>query len=388
MAGLLEYTKNGQVTEPPLYRFMKGNVQSFLNSIPDPSKLSKEEQLALAANITPTTGILGTFIGAGSKLWNSKTNDVAKALEKKGVAPETIWSQTGNVKAPDGKWRQEISDLEANILPVENKDVTYSLPKVISHEKLYQSYPDLESTMMGFKKTTGQSSYYSPEMDMIKIGEMSAAYKNQAQYDKELNKIYKQAEELQKKGLLTAEKDAELNKKANELANKWFDTEKVVYEPNKSSLLHEIQHAVQQRENFAKGGSTSQFYDNTWDKILSANQKISEKNAQIDETYKMLEQARANKFNDPTAEKRIEALKNRYDTLMNEKLSYAKDAQLNPDEEAYKQYKRLFGEAEARLTQNRIPLTQEQRLQYYPYAQGQYGLDVPYGELTIQGLLK
>jgi len=59
MAGLLEYTKNGQVTEPPLYRFMRGNVQSFLNSIPDPSKLSKKEQLDLAANITPTMGLLG-----------------------------------------------------------------------------------------------------------------------------------------------------------------------------------------------------------------------------------------------------------------------------------------------------------------------------------------
>jgi hypothetical protein len=51
MAGLLEYTKNGQVTEPPLYRFMRGNVQSFLNSIPDPSGLTREEQLNLAANV-------------------------------------------------------------------------------------------------------------------------------------------------------------------------------------------------------------------------------------------------------------------------------------------------------------------------------------------------
>ena len=92
MAGLLEYTKNGQVTEPPLYRFMRGNVQSFLNSIPDPSGLTREEQLNLAANVTPTMGLLGTFIGKGSKLWNSTTNDVAKALEKQGVAPETIWS--------------------------------------------------------------------------------------------------------------------------------------------------------------------------------------------------------------------------------------------------------------------------------------------------------
>lgn len=59
MKSLLEYTKNGQVTEPPLYRYMKGNVKSFLNSIPNPSGLTKEEQLNLAANITPTIGLLG-----------------------------------------------------------------------------------------------------------------------------------------------------------------------------------------------------------------------------------------------------------------------------------------------------------------------------------------
>jgi tetrahydromethanopterin S-methyltransferase subunit F len=60
MAGLLEYTKNGQVTEPPLYRFMRGNVQSFLNSIPDPSKMTLEEQLAMGLNANPIMGLLGT----------------------------------------------------------------------------------------------------------------------------------------------------------------------------------------------------------------------------------------------------------------------------------------------------------------------------------------
>lgn len=64
MAGLLEYTKNGQVTEPPLYRFMKGNVQSFLNSIPDPSGLTREEQLNIAANMNPTMGLIGALAPA------------------------------------------------------------------------------------------------------------------------------------------------------------------------------------------------------------------------------------------------------------------------------------------------------------------------------------
>lgn len=66
MAGLLEYTKNGQVTEPPLYRFMRGNVQSFLNSIPDPSKMTPEQQLTLGANANPIMGLLGMTAYHGS----------------------------------------------------------------------------------------------------------------------------------------------------------------------------------------------------------------------------------------------------------------------------------------------------------------------------------
>ena len=362
MAGLLEYTKNGQVTEPPLYRFMRGNVQSFLNSIPDPSGLTREEQLNLAANVNPTMGLLGTFIGKGSKLWNSKTNDVAKALEKEGVAPETIWSQTGNVKAPDGKWRQEISDAEAKIKAQYDPQLNYyhsglypdsswqtkdveTLGDFIEHPKLFEAYPEAKNisiTQPGkmWSGDTYSGAYFSPGKDGIpnRIG------------------IY---EDRRRSPDVTM-----------------------------SSLLHETGHYIQEAENMGKGGSPSLFSQDMQEKVSWANQQVAEKNAQMNETYKMLEKARANKLNDPSAEKRIAALKNRYDKLLDEKLSYVKEAQLDPKEEAFKQYQRLLGEAEARLTQNRIPLTQEQRLQYYPYAQGQYGLDVPYGELIVQGLLK
>lgn len=74
MAGLLEYTKNGQVTEPPLYRFMRGNVQSFLNSIPDPSKMTPEQQLSLGANVNPIMGLLGTTAYHGSPYLFDKFN--------------------------------------------------------------------------------------------------------------------------------------------------------------------------------------------------------------------------------------------------------------------------------------------------------------------------
>jgi hypothetical protein len=287
MAGLLEYTKNGQVTEPPLYRFMKGNVQSFLNSIPDPSGLTREEQLNLAANVTPTMGLLGTFIGKGSKLWNSTTNDVAKALEKEGLAPETIWSQTGNVKAPDGKWRQEISDAEAvTTFPKRNvMGTVMPMEKRLSNENLYQAYPELRKMDL--------------ELIPDRLGRAGGFNSNWV-----------------------------------ELATGEAGTSQA-----KPIMLHELQHAIQQKEGFARGGMPN-------------------------EMTTFLQRSNPDEY-----------------------MKAAKEGKLSNPEFANNMYKRLLGEAEARLTENRIPLTQEQRLQYYPYAQGQYGLDVPYNELIVKGLL-
>lgn len=322
MAGLLEYTKNGQVTEPPLYRFMRGNVQSFLNSIPDPSGLTKEEQLALAANITPTTGILGTFIGAGSKLWNSKTNDVAKALEKKGVAPETIWSQTGNVKAPDGKWRQEISDVGSKITNnvyegiKSNQRYEGLMSNALEHPELYKAYPDIGDIKTGMYAWKTPEGSYMADTRTITAGGPSTGYQ-------------------------------------------------------KSAALHEIQHDIQQKEGFARGGSPENFPSSQDINDAQVISTLIKKGSLPSEASKWV---RDNLGRNPSTKAMDLATKQGSDVF---------NIPSNTD-----QYRRLAGEAEARLTQRRINLSPEQRLQYYPYTEGQYGLDVPYGELIVQGLLK
>jgi hypothetical protein len=322
MAGLLEYTKNGQVTEPPLYRFMKGNVQSFLNSIPDPSGLTREEQLNLAANVTPTMGLLGTFIGKGSKLWNSTTNDVAKALEKQNVAPETIWSQTGNVKAPDGKWRQEISDAEAvTTFPKRNvMGTVMPMEKRLSNENLYQAYPELRK--MDLELTPGKNAgAFNGNWVELATGEAGM--------------------------------------------------------PNaKPIMLHELQHAIQQKENFARGGTPESA---SFEDVLPKIQEIRKQRKELNIEPYQIQNNIASGYNVPK-----EAL-DKYNIWKS--LTEQEDKLMSSRMKPYDAYKRLLGEAEARLTENRIPLTQEQRLQYYPYAQGQYGLDVPYNELIVKGLL-
>ena len=336
MAGLLEYTKNGQVTEPPLYRFMKGNVQSFLNSIPDPSGLTKEEQLNMAANMNPTTGLLGTFIGKGSKLWNSKTNNVAKALEKDNVAPETIWSQTGNVKAPDGKWRQEIPDNEAMALQYP-RDANMSYLDKYSQELYNKPYGQLP---FGEKGLGGQREKISKlaDAEMKKYEQVGTTLTHPKLYES-----YPNLKDIELSQWIGPREGSYYPKgRSNKEPNPYITVGAETPEQLKSTLLHELQHGIQMNEGFARGGSPTEFINNPTvfgGKFLGIPD---------------LDKAVAKKYN-----------------------------VLTPMES----YQRLLGEAESRLTQTRIPLTQEQRLQYYPYAQGQYGLDVPYNELIVKGLL-
>jgi len=105
---------------------------------------------------------------------------------------------------------------------------------------------------------------------------------------------------------------------------------------DKSTALHELQHLIQQEEGFAKGGSP--------DEIGTYLQQSNP------ELYTKL--IKSGELNNP-------------DYLMNA-------------------YKNLAGEAEARLTENRMDLTPQQRLKHFPYNQGKFGLDVPFESLTVR----
>lgn len=55
------------------------------------------------------------FIGKSAKTWDAASNARAVEMEKAGANPRDIWSQTGNWRAPDGQWRQEISDASLTV---------------------------------------------------------------------------------------------------------------------------------------------------------------------------------------------------------------------------------------------------------------------------------
>ena len=287
----------------------------------------------VARQVETGTGLLGSnvldprqymFIGEKSKAWDTTSNKVAKALEKDNVAPETIWSQTGNVKAPDGKWRQEISDAEAvTTFPKRNvMGTVMPMEKRLSHENLYQAYPELRKMDL--------------ELTPDRLGNAGAFNGNWV-----------------------------------ELATGEAGTSQA-----KPIMLHELQHAIQQKENFARGGTPESA---SFEDVLPKIQEIRKQRKELNIEPYQIQNNIASGYNVPK-----EAL-DKYNIWKS--LTEQEDKLMSSRMKPYDAYKRLLGEAEARLTENRIPLTQEQRLQYYPYSQGQYGLDVPYNELIVKGLL-
>jgi hypothetical protein len=93
-------------------------------------------------------------------------------------------------------------------------------------------------------------------------------------------------------------------------------------------------------------------------------------------------------------EKGVKTLKKDYDKLNRQRNKFVNQVRQYSDIEnkfseigklsEYEQYRRLAGEAEARLTQARMNMNMDERLASYPYDM----LDVPMDQLIVRGLLK
>lgn len=171
-------------------------------------------------------GTLGSFAGVKSKyVMKEKLADLghAQVLEGNGVHPDTVFNKTGWFRGIDGRWRYEIDDSTAKIDPkwVEktpaleelvpkdpfeqvpfNPDVgmkVTNLGNVLKHPELYKAYPFLKDMPVKYDpKLTWAGAFFDPRDHSITMGPH--------------------------------------------------------YAQNKGVFLHEVQHAIQEHEGFARGG--------------------------------------------------------------------------------------------------------------------------------------
>jgi hypothetical protein len=390
MAGLLgEYAKGllGFVSDPQSWKDMGRNAVGLLGA-PLPSK---QEEMAMALRRRMQGSVMRDYPSAETDLANSyrekmtnlamglnpvlmmagpkaKTANLAaleqaQKLEQSGAPREAIWNQTGWFKGPEGKWKFEIDDSGAGLnlnqgryfstsdaMPIKDNSAGQyaetSIKSILNHPELHKAYPlNTDVTMKSYGNPGGGSYRNIDDKGFISLD----------------SAIAKQPFATARDGPFPLSQAD-----ANKLNAETFalGTHRVTNpEATKSTLLHELQHAIQQQEGFARGGSLEAM-STPRDQAMA---RVNFLNSELSRLAKEMDVA-------PPAAKK--ALQSEYESAMAEKMRVWSESTKNP----FDQYKRLAGEAEARAVQSRMNMTPTQRQATPPWQ----SYDVPWDQLIVR----
>jgi hypothetical protein len=327
-----------------------GDVAAADDTIRAYNKGNYGEAALNAVGVVPLLGDAAIFAGVLAKNADLGALRKAKLLEDTGADRNRIWKETGWAN-DNGDWKFEISDAldfdtgkGADINPSSFdmiKDYGGTTQgNFLGHPDVYEAYPNL--TDRPVKSYVGGGAKYNSSTDTISMG------------------------------------DSLLNPNS---ASALDDTQ--------STNLHELQHAIQNREGFVSGGAANKH------SVELAKKQITENLAPISEAVNKIEASpeyisRLSELREQGYRKsgaRIIAdkefgLDNLNKKLFSqtplEKAIYDKDA---GNYNAYESYKRLGGEAEARNVQTRMNMTPDERRANPPWET----LDVPEDELIYRG---
>lgn len=230
------------------------------------------------------------FIGPLARTWDAAAGQKAVEMEAAGIDPRKIWEETGTWKGPDNDWRQEISDLNSQYWPgraFENANQSLKdTQNIYDDARLLRYFMDENEIKVGDAKKKFELTMNRPPR------QESGLFAKQYSSD-EINQLRNEAlqnEQERRKSFNTLQgnilEHSELYEAYPELAGMNFQVrprEKMeglsgAYYPlndyikisdehayklgsGKSINIHELQHAIQERENFARGGVPEMFSD-------------------------------------------------------------------------------------------------------------------------------
>jgi hypothetical protein len=320
-----------------------------------------------AVGTVPILGDMAIFAGALAKNADLGALRKAKMLEDTGADRDEIWKETGWVN-DKGDWKFEISDDLSVAKPSDQwgwanqqdykggSSVSGNVGEFIEHKGLTDAYDGVTDfgdadtrLMMRVRPDGGGGGSFDPESGSISVGDVTR---------------------------LDGGKSA-----------------------NKSVALHELQHAIQEREGFARGGNPGMFAGNKSIYDLKESQRKEFEDSygytqKFDyellrnepELYKKLlkdgqEKLSSKPFYEEFAKRNLPEgdrvwFAKRMDSMDTELNELRREAMKDPQE----QYVRLAGEAEARNVQKRMDWTPEQRRATPPWK----SLDVPEDELIYR----
>lgn len=247
-------------------------------------------------------GTLGSFAGVRSKTLDKGALEVAQLAEKEGLSPDEIWNKTGFFKGSDNRWRYEIDDSGLELKEDWHKQQPSNkhlyqgeeyLEKVMKHPELYKSYPELRD---------------------VKIKVQPGMPHGSAYWD----------------------------------GQKIVVSESVVN--NKGVIMHEVQHAIQDMEKFASGGSAGK---------VGKDYKLRYED-DINKLRKPFLELQAKEVSTLTSEEKEQLAK--YTEIFKKYAEYARAG----DKQARENYLALAGESEAVNTEIRVDLSPRERAAVSP----------------------
>lgn len=195
-----------------------GDIQPIKDSFEAAAAVAAPGLGLNAAGMMPKNAV-GIFGGRLARTADHAALTKAEELAAKGADRKAIWDQTGWFQGADGKWRFEIDDQGARFtkgLDAARAHGPADIDMILAHDKLYEAYPHARNV-----------SFY-PTIDM-NIGEGSfTRFKPDPAYPAD-----------RRTGVVRVGMDEEQPFQSHMAAER--------------VTLHELQHAVQDREGFARG---------------------------------------------------------------------------------------------------------------------------------------
>jgi hypothetical protein len=239
------------------------------------------------------------FAGPNAKTAPMDKLSQALIMERDGSDIEAIRNGTGWFKAPDGKWRFEIDDSKAKFKNIDvNKKKKFKLSDVIEHDDLFEAYPNFKDINVEFAAFKGRKGgHFDKQSNTIKIMVKQDVKYPKSYHDavEHLKKLKESPEYLELQAARQVRDFPKYRQILNdtEFGQDYTSTSAAVTlaKPNKSyprdlnieteafsTILHEIQHSIQDFEGFARGGN--KFLDGGYENYKRLHGEIEARNTE------------------------------------------------------------------------------------------------------------
>ena len=268
-------------------------------------------------------GTLGSFAGVTSKTLDRNKLAEAQIMTANGVHPDDVWKKTGFFQGADGRWRYEIPDSSATL-----KDTGFIKTTTEGDSSIPKGWGGEPITTVSVRPS--KQEFQTLEEALNYAGKFEGVKLSDALDHPELFKAYPHLKDMEVAPLPKPIQDKGILGQVS--GNTLYLKDDLDPEFAKSVILHEVQHFIQQKEGFARGGNTSEF--------LHPN---------LEKAQKLYEDAIA-AGGDPKSPALTKARK----IIEDEKKA------------AFDKYHRLMGEVEARNVQNRMDMDEIERYSNSP----------------------